>query len=128
VVAGLPVGLRNSVMAIFRHPAPPCERKHVVIRSEPPWRVGQRGAMMAAYICRRRNLMLSAANLVRRILCDVNQCYRLPSNTGVPRPIPSVFDAFPLFTAISTYPLDPIYATGSPGFPLANIITMRVTE
>jgi len=37
----------------------------------------------------------------------------------------NVRDAFPLFTAISTNPLDPIYATGSPAFPLAKVGTIR---
>ena len=53
--------------------------------------------------------------------------YFFVNTTGVPRPIANAFDAFPLFTAISKYPLDPIYATGSPAFPLANIVTIRVT-
>src|SRR6266852_3724034 len=39
----------------------------------------------------------------------------------------SVREALPLFTAISTNPLDPTYATASPAFPLAKVGTMRET-
>src|SRR5262249_31548522 len=50
-----------------------------------------------------------------------------PTPPAPPPPIPSVFAALPLSTAISTYPLEPIYATASPFWPRANVSTIRVT-
>jgi len=55
------------------------------------------------------------------------RAYPLVNTTGVPRPIPNVFDRFPRFTPISKYPLDPRYAIGSPAAPFANVGTRRVT-
>ena len=48
--------------------------------------------------------------------------------TAAPRPRLSVRAAFPLFTPISRYPLDPTYAIASPLFPRANVSTSLVMD
>ena len=51
----------------------------------------------------RRGGLISIAPLA----LDSTSSYPLFNKTGVPLPNPSVFDALPLFTPISKFPLDP---------------------